>query len=170
MSTFVMREMRTDDWPRVQRVIQANYQPSFWEGEESFAAYRGAFSQGCVVCEHSGSLVAYAIGHPWRRTVLRTLDQRELELPTITDMFFVHDICVDGRFRRMGAARLLIGYCESLARRFGFDLVAGVSVQDSVQAWGRLGYHPSADLFGGNLAVRAKYGEGAQAVQKMLEV
>jgi GNAT superfamily N-acetyltransferase len=117
------------------------------------------FPEGCLVASSGGSVVGYALSHPWRSFALPVLDTLLGALPADADVLYLHDIALLPGARRGGAGRAAVGRLAVVAARHGFARMALTAVSGTAAVWGRLGFVavPAPDL----AAKLATYGAGA---------
>jgi GNAT superfamily N-acetyltransferase len=70
------------------------------------------------------------------------LDTELGQLPQEADCLYLHDIALRRTARGSGAARDAVGRVEQLARQYGLDAVALVSLPSAKGFWQKVGYAP----------------------------
>lgn len=135
------RAMRRWDLTDVARVA-AKVHPELPESVEVFAERLRLFAAGCLVLEHGGCVVGYAVSHPISTESPPALNALLGEIPAGADQFYIHDIAVLPEARGAGQASEGIEMLLRVAERY--RSAALVSVYGTSDFWGRFGFTPAA--------------------------
>jgi GNAT superfamily N-acetyltransferase len=161
----VWRPVAAADLDEVERIGNAIH-VSLQERPEVFANKRELFPEGCFVLARDGALVGYGLAHPWALGTVPALDTLLAALPPSPTCLHIHDVVVLPAVRGQGAAGVLIGLFEAIARRHRLDYLALVSVYGSDRLWGRFGFETASEP--GLADTLQSYGATARYMRKRL--
>jgi predicted N-acetyltransferase YhbS len=165
LDAAVWRPATAADLDAVERIgnaIHVNLQ----ERPEVFANKVALFPQGCFVLACNGAAVGYGIAHPWALGSIPPLDTSIAALPPAPSCLYIHDVVVLPAARGQGAAGVLMGLFDAVARRHELAALTLVSVYGTYVYWERFGFQSAAEP---ELAAKLKsYGETARYMRKYL--
>lgn len=133
------RAMRPGDLAEVCRIANGVH-PGLPERPEVFEEKLRLFPAGCFALELGGSLVGYAISHPWTLFEIPPLDAFLERLPSSPDCLYLHDVAVTPAARGRGAAAQLMDRLCLLASREGVGFIALTSVYETAGFWRGMGF------------------------------
>lgn len=164
------RPMQAGDLDGVLAVA-ALVHPAYPERRAVFAEKRQLCPEGCLVLPgEGGTVLGYAVGHPWRRWCPAPLDAFLDALPEPAEAFWIHDVALLPEARGRGEASAAVAALLALARRLGLGQAALVSVYDSRRFWAGHGFAPVPLLPAKALArVLDAYGDAALFMEARLE-
>ena len=125
--------------------IAADVHPDLPERPAVLDEKRALFPQGCFCLDHHGTVVGYALSHPWRIHNAPPLDRFLGALPMEADCLYLHDVALSAAARGKGAARALIQLLDGVALQFKLPALTLTSVKDTRQLWETLGFTPVSD-------------------------
>ncbi|WP_330083218.1 GNAT family N-acetyltransferase [Methylocystis iwaonis] len=161
------RAMRPGDLEEVCR-IAVGVHPGLPERQEVFEEKFRLFPAGCFALEQGGSLVGYAISHPWMLFEIPPLDAFLERLPSPPDCLYLHDVALIPAARGRGAAAQLMDRLRLLASREGVGFIALASVYGTGGFWRAMGFAAaSSDRLAEKLQ---SYGPSACYMVKKLEL
>lgn len=115
--------------------------------------------------EREHELVGYIFSFPARSSECPPKLNSSLDgVPSSSDCYYIHDVCVDPTRKISGMGTTLAQHALRAARRFGFDRVFLLSVQQSQRFWERLGFE-AVRTAGSDIAT---YGEGAALMRAVV--
>jgi ribosomal protein S18 acetylase RimI-like enzyme len=151
------RPLRPADLVEVTRIAERLH-PDFPERPEVFAQKAAMFPAGCFALESQGSVIGYALSHPWSLDDIPPLDSFLKALPESPDCLHLHDIAILDSGRGRGAARTVEALLMERARQRNLRKMTLVSLCGSDGLWRRLGYRPRSSV---TLDQLRSYGRGA---------
>lgn len=130
-----IRRLEPNDLPEVERVAYPIYYPFLWEPMDAFVKKVELYPEGCFVAIHDDKIIGYLYSHPWKFDSFVPL-AAVIELPPDPDCYYIHDLAVDVNYRSLGVGKLL----AEKAFETGYDRIKLVSVLNSHNFWGKLGF------------------------------
>lgn len=115
------------------------YFPLLWEDSEAFVLKLRLFPQGCFAYLDENIIVGYAFGHPWTSDRIVALGEY-ITLPEKPDIYYIHDVAVNPKYRAKGIGRALVEKELTLAKELGFEKTMLVSVLNSEMFWEKFGF------------------------------
>lgn len=133
------RPMRVGDLAEVER-IGAIVHPRYPERAAVPAERLWLFPAGCLIAQHGGAPIGYAIAHPGVIGQPPPLDSLLLALPNGADCLYIHDVALlpDARGSRLGT--VVTGVLAAIARDHGFACLALTAVNKSSDFWANRGF------------------------------
>jgi len=146
--------------------------PDHPERAEVLAEKLLLFPRGCFVLDGAGAVpgtvAGYCFSHPWTRGGTPALDTLLGAMPQNATTFFVHDLTLDAEVRGTGAGRAVVALLPEAARSLGLAHLSLVAVNNREPFWQAAGFVRVGDETM-QAAARAKYGEGAVRMERVLE-
>ncbi|MBV8912616.1 MAG: GNAT family N-acetyltransferase [Acetobacteraceae bacterium] len=163
----VWREARRSDL-RVMEGIADVVHRGLRQRKVLFARKLALFPDGCFLLDIDGSVVGYAISHPWHVDKVPPADGPGRMLPADADCLFVYDVAILHRARGRAGTRLLLDCLAKVAQEQRLHAIALVANSHAVRLWENLGFRVvAADTrFTEGLA---SYGRGARYMRKWLD-
>lgn len=106
---------------------------------------RALFPAGCFCLEDNGTVLGYALSHPWRLYHVPRLDHFLGALPKDADCLYLHDVALKGAARGKGAVRALLQQLDGVALQLGLPMLALTSVKGTRPLWETLGFTTVSD-------------------------
>jgi GNAT superfamily N-acetyltransferase len=157
--------MTAVDLPAVNAVA-ARVHPAYPEDEAVFAERLRLYPPGCHVLDRNGTIMAYAVSHPWVDRAPPLLNAPLDGLPARPSTYYLHDIALLPEARGSGAAGAIVA---TLVARAGVERLPSLSliaVKGSAGFWRRQGFEAVTD---GALAAKLRsYGDDAQFMMRRL--
>jgi ribosomal protein S18 acetylase RimI-like enzyme len=151
-----VRRLTGDDVNAVAALEREAFAPELHESADALRRLIELFPEGAFGCFDEDGLCGFAFGVPLRAGTTLALGLPLDEVPQDADTFYIHDVAVASRCRRLGVGRLLAGHLLSAARARGLRRAELVSVQGSAPFWARFGF---AEI------ERIRYGDGVVALR-----
>lgn len=115
----------------------------FFEADAVYQERLRLYPNGCHVLQTSdGSLIGYAITHPWLLYTMPALNSLLAQLPDQPTTYYLHDIALLPQSRGTGAAREIVSILASHALNSGFPTMSLVAVNGSTGFWQKQGFEP----------------------------
>ena len=131
----------------IQRTIHADLP----ERPAVMAERRRLYPAGCRKLVRDGTMVGYAVAHPWRQGRVPPLDTLLRTLPARPDCLHLHEVAILPVGGGAGAAGIYANDLRDLASAAGLAALACVSVYGTAPLWMRHGFaaaepqpHPDA--------------------------
>jgi GNAT superfamily N-acetyltransferase len=137
------RLMTPNDLNEVQALADAIH-PDHPEDGRVFMERQRLYPQGCHVLAVEGSLIGYALTHPWRMGEPPPLNSLLGEIPRDPSTYYVHDVALLPEARAKGYASQVVEQVADHARRRDFGNLSLVAVNRSQMFWERLGFRAAA--------------------------
>ncbi|PFH04438.1 acetyltransferase (GNAT) family protein [Collimonas sp. PA-H2] len=135
-----VRPMLAGDISAVMRIQAECYPPSMLEAEDVFRARLALTPATCWIWSPApDNAAAYLFSYPSRKDAITPLGA-QFKLAAAPDCLYLHDLAVAPDARGQRAANALVAAALDHARAENLEWSALVSVQQSQEFWGRLGY------------------------------
>ncbi|WP_454001069.1 GNAT family N-acetyltransferase [Afipia felis] len=159
------RPMTAVDLPAVNAVA-ARVHPAYPEDEAVFAERLRLYPLGCHVLDRNGTIVAYAVSHPWVDHAPPPLNAPLGGLPARPSTYYLHDIALLPEARGSGAAVVLVAMLVAQAGVERLSSLSLIAVNGSAGFWRRQGFEAVTD---DALAAKLRsYGDDAQFMMRQL--
>jgi len=130
------RPMQDADLTEVNSIADLVH-PDFPESAAIPAERLRLYPAGCLVLDHDGVLLGYAISHPWHAGTPPALDILLGALPDTPAIYYIHDLALLPMARGTGAAGEAVRLMLAQTAKVGLTLVILVAVNNSVAFWQR---------------------------------
>ncbi|MCB5176315.1 GNAT family N-acetyltransferase [Microvirga lenta] len=137
------RPMTSPDLDRVQELADRIH-VDHPEDRDVLAERLELYPAGCHVLEEGGSIVGYALTHPWRFGEPPPLNERLRGIPPVPTTYYIHDVALLPGGRGKGHAADIAERVAEHARSEGFTNMSLVAVNGSRRFWERLGFRAEA--------------------------
>jgi len=131
--------MREDDLAAV-KILSDRVHAGLPERLEVLADKRRMFPKGAFALEMDGTLVGYALAHPWVLGAMPALDALIGAAPEGADCLYLHDVAILPEARGHGSAREMIDMLAPIARAEGLAALALTSVYGTHDFWATRGF------------------------------
>lgn len=165
MPHAVWRPMTAADLTLVAAIAEQVH-PDYPEGADVFAERLRLFGRTCLMLEHAGQPVGYAIGHPWVLREPPKLNVLLRRLPLLPDTMFIHDLALLPVARCKGHGAEAVHWMVREAVDLDLPTLSLVAVGGSARFWRRLEFRPSEDA--GIQNGLKSYGPGACAMVRFI--
>lgn len=165
--TMTWRAMARPDMALVQTIATVVH-PGYPESADVFHERLSMYPAGCLVLEdEQGTLVGYAISHPWHRGQAPALDSLLESLPPAASTYYLHDIALLPQARGQGAPSSLLALLLKQAEVAGLDEMSLVAVNGSQPYW--QGQHFEVLREPALMATLRSYGEDVCLMRRRLK-
>lgn len=136
------RPMEVSDLASVS-AMASTIHTDFFEADTVYQERLELYPNGCHVLQASdGSLIGYAITHPWRLYTMPALNSLLEELPDEPTTYYLHDIALMPQSRGTGAAREIVSILADHAQNSNFATMSLIAVNGSTGFWQKQGFLP----------------------------
>ncbi|MHC1547741.1 GNAT family N-acetyltransferase [Phyllobacterium sp. K27] len=116
----------------------------FFEADAVYQERLRLYPDGChVLQDREGSLIGYAITHPWLLYTMPALNSLLDQLPNNPMTYYLHDIALMPESRGTGAAREIVSILADHAQGSGLSTMSLVAVNGSTGFWKKQGFEPN---------------------------
>ena len=134
-----LEEADLDRVDAIQHVIHAGLP----EKLDFLGEKRRLFPEGCRRLVRDGTMLGYAMAHPWILGSVPALNAPLGALPDRPDCLHMHDVAILPEGRGAEAAGTYVAHLLRLAGAMGIEALACVSVYGTGPLWGRHGFTPA---------------------------
>jgi GNAT superfamily N-acetyltransferase len=138
---ITMRRLQVADVDDIMRIQLLCYGPNYLESRASFEV-KIAASESCFGAFEGDRMLGYAIAFPWTRGRPVPLSCEVLEVPTVPDCFYMHDVAIDPVTHHRGLGARFVEIMLGEAGRLGLGSIELVAVQSAATYWERFGFEP----------------------------
>lgn len=136
------RPMKVSDLASVSAMANIIH-TDFYEADAVYQERLRLYPNGCYVLQsNEGSLIGYAITHPWLLYTMPALNSLLDQLPNDATTYYLHDIALLLQSRGSGAAREIVSILADHAQESGFATMSLVAVNGSTAFWQKQGFEP----------------------------
>ena len=157
--------MLPSDLPEVDAIAAAVH-PAHPEEIAVSAERLRLYPRGCFVLDGGGTILGYAVSHPWSVGDPPSLNTLIGAIPSPPETYYVHDVALLPGVRGSGYSHEIVAQLVAEARNAGQTTISLVAIRSSVPIWRRHGFEPIHD------PARAEklrsYGAGATMMVKDL--
>lgn len=133
--SFIVRKIKENDEFEIEKIGTNNYSSDYYEGIESFFSKIYGYKDGCFVCEIEDKICGYIISFPYLLNKPYPINQI-YNTPEDHNCYYIHDLCVDKNYRKLGVAKALVEKVISI----DYDPKVLTAVQDSEKFWVKFGF------------------------------
>lgn len=159
------RPMTSQDLGQVQALADRIH-VAHPEDMEIFVERQSLYPQGCHVLVEDGSMIGYALTHPWLLAEPPPLNSKLREIPREATTYYIHDVALLPEGRGKGYAAKAADLLADHARDAGFDNMSLVAVNETQTFWEKLGFR--AQTVPGLEMKLLSYGSGAVLMAREL--
>ena len=157
--------MLPSDLPEVDS-IAAEVHPAHPEEIAVPAERLRLYPSGCFVLDGAGTILGYAVSHPWRAGDPPSLNTLIGAIPSPPETYYLHDVALLPAVRGSGYSHDIVRRLVAEATNAGQTTISLVAIRNSVPIWKRHGFEAIHD------PARAEklksYGAGATLMVKDL--
>jgi GNAT superfamily N-acetyltransferase len=98
------------------------------------------YPHGCFVLDGGGTILGYAVSHPWRVGDPPSLNTLIGAIPSPPETYYVHDVALLPAARGRGYSHEIVRRLVAEAANAGQTTISLVAIRDSVAIWKRHGF------------------------------
>jgi predicted N-acetyltransferase YhbS len=136
----VIRSIRPEDWPAIERIQAESYPREVLETLESLQSHWRVSCDTCVVAESEGQVVGYLLAHPWPKRTIPPLNKVYSVIPDDSGSLFIHDLALSPVARKLGIARELVSSVLQAGAQLRLTTASLIAVQGSEGFWKQFGF------------------------------
>lgn len=141
-----IRPIGPGDWPAVDRIQRACFDPSVIEPLAVFQSFSALSSTTCLIASSENRDIGYLLAHPWVSDDFPPLATAIEAVPAGAGTLFIHDLAVMPECRKLGAASALCSAGLAAGKLLGLTSASLLSVQGSQPFWERQGFVPRPEV------------------------
>lgn len=141
-----IRPIAPADWPAVDPIQRAAFDPSVIEDLHVFKSFASVSPSTCLLALCDDIPAGYLLAHPWIPDDLPAMNTAITAIPRGATSLFIHDLAILPARRGHGLARLLVQAALVAGKKLGLATASLIAVQGSQPFWERHGFQPRPGL------------------------